>query len=384
MVYHHQHQQQYHAHNGGSPFLASGWVEQWRRSKMTKIWKPVRLSLTAGKEPVLWIERDKYGGAAAAMGGGSGGGPLETLHSIPLHTVRSIRLVDDYMGERRFYIMVPSDGQLLEDPQMMFRCADAESAQYWIQTLQRAQRGQASDATANTQQQPARRRVEAPPPAPPPPPPKAQPDLLSFHVVAPAAPPPTMQPPVAPPRPLTAKDFDPIMQQQHRPPHVGATTTTTATRPYAAASYPASTTTPTYVAPARPVQAPQSAGSPLAHHNNQTAIRHAVMTTWALQPPHFRHYRSLDALVTTVHSTFGAVAVHAYFGNWTAVRYADLCTAHVLDARQVERAVRKLKAFLYPDRLPADLNADQRFLCRLLWDTLDAVVHQQQHPTQQQ
>ena len=38
------------------------------------------------------------------------------------------------------------------------------------------------------------------------------------------------------------------------------------------------------------------------------------------------------------------------------------------DDEKLKKAVRKIRFFLHPDKLPRDLNAEQSFACRMLWD----------------
>jgi hypothetical protein len=34
----------------------------------------------------------------------------------------------------------------------------------------------------------------------------------------------------------------------------------------------------------------------------------------------------------------------------------------------LKKAVKKLRFFLHPDKLPKDLNEEQTFMCKMLWD----------------
>ena len=42
--------------------------------------------------------------------------------------------------------------------------------------------------------------------------------------------------------------------------------------------------------------------------------------------------------------------------------------AGALDKDKLGKAVRKVRFFLHPDKLPRDLSDDQQFMCKLLWD----------------
>lgn len=44
-----------------------------------------------------------------------------------------------------------------------------------------------------------------------------------------------------------------------------------------------------------------------------------------------------------------------------------------VDENKLAKAVKKLRFFLHPDKLPRDLNEEQLFVCKMLWDvTSDA------------
>eukprot|EP00975_Prorocentrum_lima_P070415 12931840-Prorocentrum_lima.AAC.1 len=38
------------------------------------------------------------------------------------------------------------------------------------------------------------------------------------------------------------------------------------------------------------------------------------------------------------------------------------------DETKLKKAVRKVRVFLHPDKLPRDLSTDQSFIARMLWD----------------
>lgn len=46
----------------------------------------------------------------------------------------------------------------------------------------------------------------------------------------------------------------------------------------------------------------------------------------------------------------------------------SLLVLHTLDGDKLKKAVRKLRFFLHPDKLPKDLDPIQEFVCKLLWD----------------
>ena len=117
--------------------------------------------------------------------------------------------------------------------------------------------------------------------------------------------------------------------------------------------------------------APDATASKPADDNVQeeafTNIQRNVMTTWALQPPGFQTLRPIHVLVTTIQNVFPTN--HKYFVKWTPI-------ADVSNDKKLKKAVRKIRVFLHPDKLPKDMNDEQLFVCKLLWDvTNDAWEH---------
>lgn len=101
-------------------------------------------------------------------------------------------------------------------------------------------------------------------------------------------------------------------------------------------------------------------------------IKHAILIHWALQPPMRQGLRQIEDLITSIHTVFPpafGVPGHEYFQKWKAVTPSE-----VDDEDKIEKKVKKLRFFLHPDKLPKDLNSDQSFMCRMLWDvTSDAL-----------
>jgi hypothetical protein len=97
-----------------------------------------------------------------------------------------------------------------------------------------------------------------------------------------------------------------------------------------------------------------------------TALKRNILVHWALQPP------AMQVLLCSIHSVFPpafGVASHSYFGGFQAIVRSDITHATgVLDKEKLNKAVRKVRFFLHPDKLPRDLNDDQQFMCKLLWD----------------
>ncbi|KAL3925870.1 MAG: hypothetical protein SGILL_000119 [Bacillariaceae sp.] len=101
-------------------------------------------------------------------------------------------------------------------------------------------------------------------------------------------------------------------------------------------------------------------------HASTTRIKHAILVHWALLPPQLHILRPIDVLLSTIHQIFPpalGVPGHKYFGKWKPVMQAD-----VADEEKLKKAVRKLRFFLHPDKLPREFSDEQHFTCKLLWD----------------
>jgi hypothetical protein len=108
-----------------------------------------------------------------------------------------------------------------------------------------------------------------------------------------------------------------------------------------------------------------------------TRIKHDILIHWALQPPQLQMLRSVDVLITTIHKVFPpalGVPAHEYFEDFKPITRSEIAGPSGLpDDTKLKKAVRKLRFFLHPDRLPRDLNEEQKFMTKMLWDvTSDA------------
>ena len=105
---------------------------------------------------------------------------------------------------------------------------------------------------------------------------------------------------------------------------------------------------------------------------DRTELKRNIIVQWALQPPNMQSLRPIDHLLQTVQSVYppnNGVAAHPHFGGWEPIQRDDLLTqSGCLDEKKLQKAVRKLKFFLHPDKLPRDLSEEQVFVCELLWD----------------
>lgn len=80
------------------------------------------------------------------------------------------------------------------------------------------------------------------------------------------------------------------------------------------------------------------------------------------------------------------VTSHAYFSKFTPIAQAELLVQSAAmggshpDETKLKKAVRKVRVFLHPDKLPRDLTTDQQFTARMLWDiTSDSWEEFQKH-----
>ena len=108
-----------------------------------------------------------------------------------------------------------------------------------------------------------------------------------------------------------------------------------------------------------------------------TRIKHDILIKWALNPPQLQMLRPIDTLVSTIHNVFPpnlGVPAHDYFAKWKPINRNDLLGDNGMPGEdKLKKAVRKIRFFLHPDKLPKDLNTEQQFMVKMLWDvTSDA------------
>ena len=116
-------------------------------------------------------------------------------------------------------------------------------------------------------------------------------------------------------------------------------------------------------------------------------IKRAILINWALQPPSLNALRPIDQLITTIHSAMPpayGVGPHEYFTRFTPITRIELIASPAMgnhpDETKLKKAVRKVKVFLHPDKLPRDFTSDQAFVARMLWDiTSDSWEEFQKH-----
>ena len=111
---------------------------------------------------------------------------------------------------------------------------------------------------------------------------------------------------------------------------------------------------------------PAPQGSAVTPNRNDLLV--AVNQTWAKQPPTYTTPKPIEELLETVGSTFILVPSHTYFTTKYHPFAREALQSGGYDV--IKRAVRKMRLFLHPDRLPKDLNESQSLLCRTLWDQI--------------
>lgn len=105
-------------------------------------------------------------------------------------------------------------------------------------------------------------------------------------------------------------------------------------------------------------------------------MKRNILTQWALQPPQMQFLRPIYDLLCTIQTAYPP---HPHFESWTPILPSDLGASTnppypaSFDEKKLSKAVRKLRFFLHPDKLPRDLTDDHQFVCELLWSvTSDA------------
>lgn len=108
-----------------------------------------------------------------------------------------------------------------------------------------------------------------------------------------------------------------------------------------------------------------------------TELKRQILFNWGLQAPRFQQLKAIPDLLCSIHTVYPpafGVSAHAYFEGWSPIVTQDLRSSNTgaatssWDAGRLKKAVRRVRFFLHPDKLPKDLNRQQSFLCKLLWD----------------
>ncbi|CAB9496033.1 expressed unknown protein [Seminavis robusta] len=103
-----------------------------------------------------------------------------------------------------------------------------------------------------------------------------------------------------------------------------------------------------------------------------TDLKRNVIVGWALRPSDRMGLKPVHELLRSIQTVFppaNNVAAHAYFDGWKPITADELLSpTGAPEEKKLNKAVRKLRFFLHPDKLPRDLTDEQHFLCKLLWD----------------
>jgi len=108
----------------------------------------------------------------------------------------------------------------------------------------------------------------------------------------------------------------------------------------------------------------------------KTELKRKILVTWALLPPAMNCLRPIDQLLCNVQLAYPkalGLDWHEYFDGWKAISPSELVDSSgmALDEKKLSKAVRKLRFFLHPDKLPRDLTPHHGFLCKMLWDVIN-------------
>ena len=104
-----------------------------------------------------------------------------------------------------------------------------------------------------------------------------------------------------------------------------------------------------------------------------TQLTQALARQWSKQPPQLTHSKPIAELLATIQETFKMVPSHSYFDKFHPFSRDALLMdgrGQAVDASVLKKAVRKVRLFLHPDKLPGDLSDLQHALCRYLWDVV--------------
>jgi hypothetical protein len=126
-----------------------------------------------------------------------------------------------------------------------------------------------------------------------------------------------------------------------------------------------------------------------------TELKRNILLHWALQPPTYQTLKPIAELLCSIQTVFPpafGVGGHAYFDGWQTITESQLLllknssssdnnnsnnnnnnnnnnnSNNSNGGEAIKKAVRKLRFFLHPDKLPRDLTEAQAFTCKLLWD----------------
>jgi hypothetical protein len=380
-----------------SHFIAQGTLEQLRRSKLTRIWKPVLVSLMKQGSPVVLIQRAET---------------QQTLHQFPIDALLQVNFVEDdalTAGEHRFVIRLVST-----EEEIVLRCPrNREAARNWVSTLRLV--GQLLQKTSiTTPVHEDNNLISFDDPVSP----KVMPQVSQPTVILPS----NQQRPLHPQQQPTfhhpqhqhlhhqhrsfplphqstvpqqhynfpqhypqpswnnrPRQYSPGYVMHHPPPamHPPAAVPSPATRIYSAPVSQPVRPSPLPNPPFKPQPQPlhrsfsappvfkttsQNMPPPKAPPITLTPaqLKERVTRDWALRPPAYQCLRDLTQLLPTLHHNFALVQHHAYFDKWIP-----------LSSKNCEKSMRQVRFFLHPDKWPRDMSTEQTYLLKLLWDVIN-------------
>mmetsp|Transcript_5684 Transcript_5684/g.11685 ORF Transcript_5684/g.11685 Transcript_5684/m.11685 type:complete len:740 (-) Transcript_5684:174-2393(-) len=123
-----------------------------------------------------------------------------------------------------------------------------------------------------------------------------------------------------------------------------------------------------------PCTSQQSTSPPSSQPDDSSLpVDQQILRKWAKKPPDYDELHSLAHLLCTVPNTFppniSVIEPHEYFDKWKPFSM-DAFGDDDGQEDVVNRAVRKAKFFLHPDKLPKDLTDNQSTLFKTLWDVI--------------
>merc|ERR1719491_570021 len=114
---------------------------------------------------------------------------------------------------------------------------------------------------------------------------------------------------------------------------------------------------------------------PSAPRIKQPESLQEVIQAWSHQPPDYDTMQPLATLLVSVpnklfHPTNIFVESHEYFEKWTVISAEAFSENGDELSTLLKRAMKKVKLFLHPDKLPRDLTDDQTLLLTTMWEVL--------------
>ncbi len=177
--------------------------------------------------------------------------------------------------------------------------------------------------------------------------------------------------PNLPSQPLPATSSDTATYPSPIPPNIPRSAPTQPPEPTMPSHTPSGTDEKYRSMVSQPLEPPAPSATP---EHVITALKHNVLLQWALLPPGYQILKPIPQLLCQIHTIYPpslGLPSHDYFQEWTPIVWSELATQSAWDPIKLKKAVRKVRFFLHPDKLPRDLSDAQQFLCKLLWDVVN-------------